>query len=280
LLLPENRPLGVGWVLTTALALSGALAWTSALSGRGSANPAEVLGAGGSDELRQAREEAKRLQAILDDPRKVEQYFAEKAQKEFDAAQVQPIDLAGVPTKGPADAPVKVVTYSDFQCPFCRQLALGLNQFLPQSGGRIALYFKNYPLDPKCNANLKQEFHRGACWLALGSLCAQQQGRFWEYHDRVFAREWRGAERADVVRVAAESGLPGAGFEACLDSPQTLGRLKDEIREAASGGVSATPTVFLNGKRLPRIDDFVRMVDQELKRLGAPALPQPQAPGR
>jgi protein-disulfide isomerase/uncharacterized membrane protein len=280
LLLPEHRALGVGWALTTAVALAGALAWSGALAGRASANPAEVLGTGGSDELQRAREEAKRLQAILDDPRRLEQYFAEKAQREFDTAPVHPIDLAGVPAKGPADAPVKVVTYSDFQCPFCRQLALGLNQFLPRSGGRIALYFKNYPLDPSCNENLRQEFHGGACWMALGSLCAQQQGRFWEYHDRVFAREWRGAGRADVLRLAAETGLTVPAFEACLDSPRTLERLKSEIREAAAGGVNATPTVFLNGKRLPRVDDFVRMVDQELLRLGEPPLPQPRAARR
>jgi hypothetical protein len=119
-----------------------------------------------------AQEQARRLQEILDDPRKLDEYFREKAAREFEQGPVRTLDLAAVPSKGAADAPVRVVEYSDFLCPFCRSLAGAFANFLPQSNNRVAVYFKNYPLEQSCNPNLKVTIHAGACALALGGLCA------------------------------------------------------------------------------------------------------------
>ena len=229
------------------------------------------------EEARMAQEQARRLQEILDDPRKLDQYFAEKASREFEQGPVRTLDLAGVPFKGPADAPVRVVEYSDFLCPFCRSLAGGFASFLPQSGNRVAIYFKNYPLDQACNPGLKFTVHPGACALALGAVCAQDQGKFWPYHDKVFAQPPPNPSAKDVARLAGEAGLDGGAFESCLTSAKTRGVLSAQIAEAQAAAVEATPTVFINGRRVGRINDFVAMVDKEFARLGLPPLKPPSA---
>jgi protein-disulfide isomerase/uncharacterized membrane protein len=227
------------------------------------------------EEARVAQEQARRLQEILDDPKKLEQHFTEKATHEFEAAPVRNLDLKNIPYKGPAAAPIKVVEFSDFLCPYCREIAGAFANFIPKSGDRIVLYYKNYPLDQACNASLSSTVHPGACLVALGAICAQDQSRFWPYHDRVFSNPPKDPKAADVVRIAAEAGLDAAAFESCLTAPRTRDRLTAEVAEGKNYGVNATPTLFINGKRLPRINDFVPMVEKESARLGLPPLPNP-----
>ncbi len=218
------------------------------------------------------RAQAEKLQSTIDDPAKLEAYFTARAQREYDAAKVEPIDLANLPAKGPATAPVTVVEYSDFLCPFCRSLAGALTQFVPQAGGRLAVYFKNFPLDNSCNPKLQRAVHPGSCTLALGAICAQNQGKFEAYHDRVFGSELKGPQPADVVRLAGEAGLNAAAMEGCLDDPQTKAALAAQIAEGNRLGVSSTPTVYINGKKLPRLNDFVAVVDREAQKKGHPPL--------
>ncbi len=228
----------------------------------------------GPQDAKHWRERAQKLQETLDDPRKLEAYFSEKAQRQFETEPVVSIDLDNAPARGPANAPVRVVEYSDFLCPFCRNLGLALTQFIPQAGGRVVVYFKNYPLDAACNPKLKQSTHPGSCNLALGAICAQRQGKFDAYHDRVFSLELRNPQPSDVVRIAGEAGLNAAAMQGCLDDPKTKETLASQIAEANRLGVSATPTVYLEGKKLPRINDFIAVVDKEARKKGFPPLPQ------
>ncbi|HSD67449.1 MAG TPA: thioredoxin domain-containing protein [Vicinamibacteria bacterium] len=218
------------------------------------------------------QERAQKLQATLDDPRKLDAYFAEKAQREFDAATPVSIALDGTPDKGPATAPVTVAEYSDFMCPYCRNLGLALSQFVPTAGGRVAVYFKNFPLDKTCNERLPGSTHPGACNLALGSICARYQGKFEAYHDRVFSTELRNPQAADVVRIAGEAGLNAAAVQGCLEDPKAKVELAAEIAEGNRLGVNSTPTIYVNGKKLPRINDFVAVVDKEARKKGFPPL--------
>jgi protein-disulfide isomerase/uncharacterized membrane protein len=227
------------------------------------------------EEARVAQEQARRLQEILDDPKKLEQHFNEKAAREFQEAPVRNLDLKNVPYKGSAGAPIRVVEFSDFLCPYCREIAGAFSNFIPKSGDRIVLYYKNYPLDQACNASLTSTVHPGACLVALGAVCAQDQGRFWQYHDRVFGNPPKDPKVADVVRIATEAGLDAAAFESCINTQRTRDRLTAEIAEGKNYGVNSTPTLFINGKRLPRINDFVPMVEKESARLGLPPLPNP-----
>jgi protein-disulfide isomerase len=142
--------------------------------------------------------------------------------------------------------------------------------YLPQTRGQVAVYFKNYPLDPECNINVKQTGHPGACLLALGGLCAQEQGKFWAYHDRVFGQELSSVQPRDVARIAAEAGLDAPAFDACFSAPRTRERLAAEIAEGRRAGVQATPTLYINGRKLPRLNDFTATVDKELQKKGLP----------
>jgi protein-disulfide isomerase/uncharacterized membrane protein len=242
--------------------------------------PRATPAAGSANELQYYKDAAKRLQETLDEPQKLEAYFTEKAAKEFDKAPVQALDLKDVPVKGPANAPIQVVGYSDFLCPFCRGLAGALAQYIPQSGNRVAVYFKNYPLEQSCNPTIQNTIHPGACVLALGGLCANYQGKFEAYHDRVFSSsDLKNPQAADVVRMAGEAGLNAAAIESCLSDPRTREQLAAQVQEAKKVGVQATPTLFINGKKLPRINDFLQTVEKEAQRKGLPPL-APPAKGR
>jgi protein-disulfide isomerase/uncharacterized membrane protein len=228
-------------------------------------------------QLEASRAEVRRLQELLDNPQKLEQYFTDKAMREFETGAAQELPLAGTPFKGPEDAPIRVVEFSDFLCPFCRSIAGAFANFVPRSGNRVAVYFKNYPLDQACNASLGNTVHPGACTLALGAVCAQEQGKFWPYHDKVFSSQLNNPQPKDVAGLAGSAGLDAAAFEACLGSQKAKDRLAAEIQEGIRSGVKATPTLFINGKRLPRVNDFLAAIDKESTRLGLPPLPQHQA---
>jgi len=222
----------------------------------------------GSEDSAYWQKQAKNLQEILDDPRKAEAYWAEKAQRQFDDSAAVSIDLNNVPFKGLTSAPVTVVEYSDFLCPHCRDLALAFSQFVPQSNGRVIVYFKNYPLDQTCNEKMSRTVHFGACNLALGGICANIQGKFGAYHDRVFTSEPNNPLVADIVRIGGQAGLDSAALKSCLEDPKTKAILAAQIIEANRLGVTSTPTVFVNGKRLPRINDFLAVVEKEARKKG------------
>jgi protein-disulfide isomerase/uncharacterized membrane protein len=300
---PEGRLVVAGWVLGT-VAIGGAVfAGDLALDYREQRRQASLLGtpapppaasptpspspspapdvspseapsptpapASGTEDAAHWERRARELQQTLDDPQKLEQYFAEKARREFESAETVEIDLAGIPRKGPAEAPVQVVEYSDFLCPFCRNLASALTQFVPQAGGRVAVYFKNFPLDQECNPSLPRSIHPGSCKLALGAVCAEYQGKFAAYHNQVFAAEGLvHPTTEDVVRLAGEAGLNADAMRGCLEDPKASADLSAQIEEGLRLKVQATPTVYVNGKKLPRINDFVAVVDREAQRKG------------
>ena len=304
---PEGRLAIAGWALGTLALAGGVFAANATLVSRAARRQATLLGMpapaarvaepasppanpatppatplqaaspeapAGPQDAKYWQDRAQKLQSTIDDPQKLEAYFAEKAQREFDTAAPTLIDVATAPLKGPATAPAKVVEFSDFMCPFCRNLAGALSQFVPQSGGRVAVYFMNYPLDNACNPKLPRATHPGACTVALGSICAQYQGKFDAYHDRVFSTELHNPQTADVVRLAGEAGLNAAALEGCLDDPKTKADLAAQIAEGNRLGITATPTLYINGKKLPRINDFVPVVDKEARKKGFAPLSQ------
>lgn len=290
----EGRLVLVGWAVGSLALVAAVSAAHLTLSYRGAERQGRLLGApapapastaagspGSSEsvsaDVQRLQNQVRKLQETLDDPQKLDQYFTEKAARDFERAPVQSFDLRDVPFGGPQDAPVKIVEYSDFLCPFCRLLAGELVKFLPQSGNRVVIYYKNYPLDQACNPSLKASTHPGACWLALGGICAQYQGRFHAYADKVYSTELRNPQPPDVVRLAAKAGLNAQALEACISDPRTKVQLETQIAEAQRLGVQATPTLFVNGKKLPRINDFLQVVDKEAQSKGLPPMGPPRA---
>jgi protein-disulfide isomerase/uncharacterized membrane protein len=223
-------------------------------------------------QLQAAQARIQELQSTLDDPQKFQAYQEQRAAENFERQPKVSLDLAGVPVKGPKEAPIQVVEFSDFLCPFCRNLAGAFGSFMPQSQGRVAVFFKHYPLDQDCNPVMTRTVHEGACELALGGVCAEEQGKFWQYHDRIFSQPPTNPSNDDVVQLATEAGLDGSAMRQCLSSQAARSKLDRDIAEGKRVQVNATPTLFVNGKRLDQIGGFLKAIESESKRLGLPPL--------
>jgi protein-disulfide isomerase/uncharacterized membrane protein len=274
------RLLVSAWVLASAALALAVLGAEGLLDSRqlaravaGSA-PAETLS------LPAARAEVRHLREVLEDPNKLEQYFTERAFQKYQQEPVQTIDISQAPSAGLPGAPIRVVVYTDFLCPWCRQLARWLPLFMHQVRDRLAVSFKSFPLDQDCNPKLSRTLHPGACLLALGGVCAAEQGHFWEYHDLVFRSTIERATRDDTLRFAREAKLNTSAFERCLSAPATVGHVLRDVEEAERVGVDATPTVLVDGRRLQRPDLLPMIVLAESDRLGLPRpTPSPQPAG-
>ncbi len=288
---PEARRAFAAWVVATLWVLATAVAVDAALQGRKELAGNSILGVPtmlqapqkvekGSleEQLAAAQTEAKKWKDTLDNEQKLQAYLNQKARDDFNKADVAKLDLSRAPSEGAKDGPISVVTFSDFMCPFCRDLANGLKNFLPTAGNQIRVRYKNFPLDGTCNVRLGQTIHQGACELALGGICAEENGRFREYHDLVFSQRWDRATREDVLKIGASVGLDGARLKSCMDSAATKGLLAKDIDEGWNVGVGSTPTIFVNGRKLQSAGVFLLAIEEERKRLNLPPVSGTPAP--
>ena len=289
---PEARRALTAFLFATFWVAATAVAGTAALQGRKELAGNSILGTPTmlrppqkapegplEEQLAAARAEAKKWKDTLDDERRLQIYLNQKARDDFNKAEVAKLDLSRAPMEGAKDGPISVVSFSDFMCPFCRDLAMGLKNFLPTAGNQIQIRYKNFPLDGSCNVRLGQTIHQGACELAKGGICASENGRFWEYHDKVFSQRWDRATRDDVLKIGAAVGLDGAKLQSCMDSAATRGILAKDIDEGWNVGVGSTPTIFVNGRKLQSTGVFLLAIEEERKRLNLPpvgAAPPPQ----
>lgn len=166
----------------------------------------------------------------------------------------------GAPSMGPASAPIKVVVFSDFECPFCSRVVPTLHQLMKKYEGRIRVAFRDFPLS----------FHENAQRASEGAHCAHVQGKFWPYHDRLFANQDKLQEK-DLIEHAKALGLDAAGFEACLKSGRFKDKVQQNLRAGESFGVNGTPAIFINGTLLSGaqpLEAMVPIVDSFLKSAG------------
>ncbi|WAM29612.1 DsbA family protein [Myxococcus sp. NMCA1] len=173
---------------------------------------------------------------------------------------VQKVDVGNAPVKGASNAPVTIVAFSDFECPFCSRVVPTLKQLEDQYGGKIKVAFKNQPLP----------FHANAKPAAAAALAAHEQGKFWEYHDKLFANQ-RALDRASLEKYAQELGLNMNKFKAALDQGKFNAQIEADMAQASSVGANGTPTFFINGRTLvgaQPVDAFKRVIDEELKKTG------------
>lgn len=140
--------------------------------------------------------------------------------------------------RGPATAPVKLVIYSDFECPFCATYAATVGEAQKAFGEKVAVIFRHYPLD----------FHAYALRAAEASECAAAQGKFWEIHDALFGRTAAGGLAPEAFSDSAQAlGLDVEGFNQCMAERRYAANIVSEIAQAEQLTVSATPTTFING---------------------------------
>ena len=133
---------------------------------------------------------------------------------------------------------ITITEFSDFQCPYCKRAASVVEQVRQAYGERVKVVFKQMPLP----------MHKQAFKAAQASVCAQEQDKFWEYHDQLFAEEDLSAEA--LSRIAGELGLKQDEFNQCLSSTASLVVVEKDMAEAERLGVTGTPTIFVNGKAL------------------------------
>ena len=159
--------------------------------------------------------------------------------------------------KGNPDAPVTIVEFADFQCPFCRKSEATLQALLKKYAGRVKLAYRDFPLS---------QIHDHAELSAEASHCALAQGKFWEMHDAMFA-EGAKLDEAGLVKSATALGMDLSSFESCLKSAKYEGVVQQDIEAGAQAGVEATPAFFINGEFLngarPEAD-FAEIIDRQL----------------
>ncbi len=169
-----------------------------------------------------------------------------------DAGRSQPVEISLDKSDGAEDAPVVVVEYADFQCPFCRQFATGPERRLREDyveSGQVRFAFRYL-------AFIGNESR----WAAEASECANEQGRFWNYHDKLF--EEQGGENVgtfsqdNLKRFAAELELDAEQFNQCLDSGEYRNKVQQEVAEGEQLGVRSTPTIFVNGQLITPGSDY------------------------
>lgn len=146
-------------------------------------------------------------------------------------------DNAKAPTFGKPDAPVTLVEFSDFQCPFCRAAAPALRQVENKFGDKVQIVYRQFPIP---------SLHPNAFKAAEASLCANEQGKFWEMHDVMFEDQSKLAV-SDLKQTARKLGMDGKKFDACLDSGRYVEQVQNDQRDGQRIGVNGTPAIFING---------------------------------
>jgi protein-disulfide isomerase len=177
------------------------------------------------------------------------------------AARVD-VAIAGAPVRGAADAPVTIVEFSDFECPFCKQASTTVAKLMEKYPGKIRLAYRDLPLE---------SIHPQARRAAEAAQCARDGGKFWEYHDVLFTQSPR-LSPDDLKRYAVQVGLDAGKFDACVASGSKGTVVQKDIDAGTALGITGTPVFFINGRVLrgaQPIDAFSRVIDDELTRTAA-----------
>jgi protein-disulfide isomerase len=166
------------------------------------------------------------------------------------------VDIGTAPTLGPSDAPVTIIEFSDFECPYCAKGSRTLRRLLTMYPTQVKLVFKHYPL----------RNHRQAALAHEAALAAREQGKFWEMYRTLFAQQGN-LGRDDLLRYATSLGLDVPAFSEALDSRRHRQEVFRDIIQGRRHQITATPTYFVNGRRFigsRNIEEFKRIVDEEL----------------
>jgi protein-disulfide isomerase len=201
-----------------------------------------------SEELRRALFAEAGVRILLEPPR-----------VEFSVAE-------GTPSRGAADAPIVLIEYTDYQCPYCTRIQPTLNELMKRYEGKLLHVFKNLPLP----------MHAEAPLAGAAALCAQDQGKFWELHDWLFVNQ-RSLSRETIVAAAGNLGMDTEVLASCIDEGTYASRVKAETAEAQSYGITGTPGFLINGRVITGarpIEVFEEIIDDELLRKGVEVPPK------
>jgi protein-disulfide isomerase len=163
------------------------------------------------------------------------------------------------PSLGPEDAPVTIVEFSDYQCPFCSRAEPVIKQILERYPSEVRLVFRHFPLD---------RIHPQARGAAEAAACANEQDRFWDYHRRLFIPGTK-FDPESLQQYASDLELDVEAFRTCVEERRYQAAVETDVREGREAGITGTPGFFVNGillKGAKPLDDFVALIDKELGR--------------
>jgi protein-disulfide isomerase len=167
------------------------------------------------------------------------------------------VSAAGRPARGPDKAPITIIEFSDYQCPYCKRAHVTVEQVMQTYGDKVKLVYRDYPLP----------FHENARPAAEAAACANAQGKFWEYHQKLWGASDLSTEKLKAM--AGEIGLDQKKFDECLAKQEFKAVIDKDIADGASVGVSGTPAFFINGRMLSGaqpFEKFKEVIDEELAR--------------
>jgi protein-disulfide isomerase len=176
--------------------------------------------------------------------------------KGLDPSKVYELPAGDSPSRGPKDAPVTILHYTDFQCPVCKRVAPTLDQLADAYPKGVRIVYKMHPLSIHAQAKISAE----------AALAAHAQGKFLAMHDKLFERQ-SALSRETILAIAQEIGLDVARFTKDLDSHAFLPTVERETKEVVAIGSTATPTSFINGRFVvgaQPLESFKKLVDEEL----------------
>ena len=159
------------------------------------------------------------------------------------------------PAKGPEKAPITIIEFADFECPYCAKALDTVEAVLAAYPGKIRFVFRHYPLS----------FHPKAPKAAEAAACADEQGQFWKFHDALFASQELDLDA--MKQQAQHAGLDAKKFAECLDSGHALKVVQRDLAAGQQAGVSGTPAFFINGMMISGAqpeEAFRKLIDQEL----------------
>jgi len=165
------------------------------------------------------------------------------------------VALGSTPAKGKADAPVTIIEFSDYECAFCKKVEPTVQEVLKTYGDKVRFAYRNYPLP----------FHAEARPAALAALCANEQGKFWAYHDKLIAATDLTA--ANLQQIATATGLDRKKFDACIKEAKLNAVIDQDLQAGEAAGVNGTPAFFINGRMLDGaqpFEKFKEVIDEEL----------------
>src|SRR5262249_27773904 len=158
---------------------------------------------------------------------------------------------------GAEKAPVTIIAFSDYQCPYCKRAHATVEQVMKTYGDKVKLVYRDYPLP----------FHENARPAALAAACANAQGKFWEFHQKLWGAS--DLSTANLKAMAGEVGLDQKKFDECLDKQEFKAVIEKDIADGAAVGVTGTPAFFINGRMLSGaqpFEKFKQVIDEELAR--------------
>jgi protein-disulfide isomerase len=175
-----------------------------------------------------------------------------------DILKIKPTDVI----LGDEKAPVTIIEYSDYQCPFCERFFTETEPLIRKEyieTGKVKMIYRDFPLPS----------HPYALPAALAANCAKDQGKFWAYHDVIFKKQ-NELGNLDYIQVAKDLGLNVNEFKSCFDSKKYNSKIQKDYEEGSSIGVNGTPTFFINGRQVvgaQPYESFKTVIDQELNKL-------------